>query len=148
LQHAQLYPRATAPTRNCTHSPSPPAGALSAGASSRLLWDYAEPYRSDILDFLFKPAYGAALHILKVEIGGDAQSTDGTEPSHEHWRGDLGCARGYETWLIAQAKARNPAIKTCERAGMGGEGGGGDWGSGGSAIVAGGGSATMGRGDL
>ena len=30
-------------------------GAVSAGASSRLLIDYPEPYRSDILDFLFKP---------------------------------------------------------------------------------------------
>ena len=28
-------------------------GAVSAGASSRLLIDYPEPYRSDILDFLF-----------------------------------------------------------------------------------------------
>jgi hypothetical protein len=28
-------------------------GALSAGASSRLLVDYPEPYRSQILDYLF-----------------------------------------------------------------------------------------------
>lgn len=41
-------------------------GALSAGASSRLLWDYAEPQRSEILDYLFKPNFGAALHMLKV----------------------------------------------------------------------------------
>ena len=33
-------------------------GAVSAGASSRLLIDYPEPYRSDILDFLFKPHFG------------------------------------------------------------------------------------------
>ena len=44
-------------------------GALSAGASSRLLWDYPEPQRAQILDYLFKPSFGAALHILKVEIG-------------------------------------------------------------------------------
>ncbi len=50
-------------------------GALSAGASSRLLIDYAEPHRSEILDYLFKPNFGASLHILKVEIGGDTQST-------------------------------------------------------------------------
>jgi len=50
-------------------------GALSAGASSRLLVDYPEPQRSEILDFLFKPNFGASLHILKVEIGGDTQST-------------------------------------------------------------------------
>lgn len=48
-------------------------GALSAGASSRLLWDYEEPYRSQILDYLFKPKFGGALHTLKVEIGGDGQ---------------------------------------------------------------------------
>ena len=35
-------------------------GAVSAGASSRLLIDYPEPYRSDILDFLFKPHFGAS----------------------------------------------------------------------------------------
>ena len=41
-------------------------GAVSAGASSRLLIDYAEPYRSQILDYLFKPTYGASLKHLKV----------------------------------------------------------------------------------
>ena|SRR5438270_8356146 len=30
-------------------------GALSAGASTRLLVDYPEPQRSQILDYLFKP---------------------------------------------------------------------------------------------
>ena len=45
-------------------------GGLSAGASSRLLYDYPEPQRSDILDLLFKPFEGASLDILKVEIGG------------------------------------------------------------------------------
>ena len=57
-------------------------GALSAGASSRLLIDYPEPQRSQILDYLFKSGYGASLQILKAEIGGDTNSTDGTEPSH------------------------------------------------------------------
>ncbi len=41
-------------------------GGLSAGASSRLLFDYPEPQRSEILDFLFKPSFGANLHICKV----------------------------------------------------------------------------------
>src|SRR5437588_2705209 len=86
-------------------------GAVSAGASSRLLADYPEPQRSQILDYLFKPGYGAALQILKVEIGGDTNSTDGAEPSHMHTATDLACDRGYEWWLMAQAKARNPAIK-------------------------------------
>jgi glycosyl hydrolase family 59/glycosyl hydrolase family 59 (putative galactocerebrosidase) len=87
-------------------------GAISGGGgNSRLLVDYPEPQRSQILDYLFKPGYGAALQILKVEIGGDTNSTDGAEPSHMHTRTDLNCDRGYEWWLMEQAKARNPAIK-------------------------------------
>jgi len=87
-------------------------GAISGGGgNSRLLIDYPEPYRSEILDYLFKPGYGASLQILKVEIGGDTNSTDGAESSHEHAAGDLNCNRGYEWWLMAQAKARNPNIK-------------------------------------
>lgn len=85
-------------------------GGLSAGASSRLLQDYAPEIRSDILDMLFLPNHGLGLDILKVEIGGDTQSTDGTEPSHEHFRGDLSCTRGYETGLALEARRRNPDV--------------------------------------
>src|SRR5260370_34616238 len=56
-------------------------GAVSAGASSRLLIDYPEPYRSQILDYLFKPGYGGALQHLTVQIGADVNSTHGSEPS-------------------------------------------------------------------
>ena len=86
-------------------------GAVSAGASSRLLIDYPEPQRSRILDYLFKPNYGAALQRLKVEIGGDVNSTDGCEPSHMHTRDDQNYGRGYEWWLMSEAKKRNPAIR-------------------------------------
>jgi Glycosyl hydrolase family 59/F5/8 type C domain/Glycosyl hydrolase family 59 central domain len=86
-------------------------GGLSAGASSRLLYDYPEPERSQILDYLFKPNYGAALQILKVEIGGDSDSTCGSEASHERERGEVNGARGYEWWLMKEAKKRNPNIK-------------------------------------
>ena len=85
-------------------------GGLSAGASSRLLWDYAEPQRSQILDYMFNTSFGAGFHHLKLEIGGDGQSTDGTEPSHMHTRGDLSCDRGYELWLAVEARRRNPQI--------------------------------------
>ena len=85
-------------------------GAVSAGASSRLLIDYPEPERSQILDYLFKPNYGAALQHLKVEIGGDVNSTDGVEPSHMHARDDENYDRGYEWWLMEQAKRRNSQI--------------------------------------
>ncbi|OWK09303.1 GALC, partial [Cervus elaphus hippelaphus] len=79
-------------------------------ATSRLLVNYPEPYRSEILDYLFKPNFGASLHILKVEIGGDGQTTDGTEPSHMHYALDENYFRGYEWWLMKEAKKRNPNI--------------------------------------
>ena len=53
-------------------------GALSAGASSALI-NYDDAVYSQLMDYLFLPGFGASLHILKVEIGGDVQSTDGTE---------------------------------------------------------------------
>jgi hypothetical protein len=86
-------------------------GAISAGASSRLLYDYPEPERGQILDYLFKPNYGASLQLLKVEIGSDMNSTDGSEASHMRTPDDLNCNRGYEWWLMKEAKARNPDIK-------------------------------------
>ena len=87
-------------------------GAISGGGgNSRLLIDYPEPQRSQLLDYLFKPNYGANLQILKVEVGGDTNSTSGAEPSHEHTTGVIDCHRGYEFWLAEQAKARNPGIK-------------------------------------
>jgi O-glycosyl hydrolase len=87
-------------------------GAISGGGgNSRLLIDYPEPQRSQILDYLFKPGYGAAVQIMKLEVGGDTNSTSGAEPSHKHTATDLNCNRGYEWWLAEQAKARNPAIK-------------------------------------
>ncbi len=85
-------------------------GAASAGASSRLLIDYPEPQRSQILDYLFKPGYGAALQHLKVEIGADVNSTDGSEPSHMRMPSDHSSTRGYEWWLMAEAHKRNPKI--------------------------------------
>jgi hypothetical protein len=85
-------------------------GAGSAGASSRLLIDYPEPQRSQILDYLFKPGYGAALQHLKVEIGADVNSTDGSEPSHMRTPADHSSTRGYEWWLMAEAHKRNPKI--------------------------------------
>jgi len=50
--------------------------------------------------------------MVKVEIGGDSQSTDGTESSHMHSKNDLDYERGYEWWLLSEAKKRNPNIKT------------------------------------
>jgi hypothetical protein len=87
-------------------------GAISGGGgNSRLLIDYPEPYRSQILDYLFKPKYGASMQVFKVEIGADMDSTDGVEASHMHTRTDENYQRGYEWWLMEQARARNPKIK-------------------------------------
>lgn len=87
-------------------------GAISGGGgNSRLLRDYPAAQQAQILDYLFKPGYGANLQSLKLEIGGDANSTDGSEPSIEHTKGQINCDAGYEFWLAEQAKARNPDIK-------------------------------------
>ena len=86
-------------------------GLSGGGATSRLLPSYHTPYADQILDYLFLPGFGASLQILKVEIGGDAQSTEGTEASHMHIREEENYHRGYEWWLMAEAKRRNPSIQ-------------------------------------
>jgi hypothetical protein len=93
-------------------------GAVSGGgATSRLLLEYPAAQLSDIFDFLFKPNFGASFHHLKVEIGGDINSTQGTEPSYAHTRAEfdnpiaITFNRGYEWRIMKEAKARNPAIK-------------------------------------
>ena len=48
-------------------------GLSGGGATSVLLPQYNEPYKSQILDFLFLPNFGASLQVLKVEIGSDAR---------------------------------------------------------------------------
>lgn len=86
-------------------------GALSGGGcSTRLLADYSPIWYNQIMDYLFLPGFGASLQILKVEIGGDAQSTDGTEPSHMHSAEDENYERGYEWQVMLAAKRRNPNI--------------------------------------
>ena len=86
------------------------SGLSGGGATSRLLPDYAEPYRSQVLDLLFKPFFGASIHQLKVEVGGASFSGCGTEPTHMFNESDLSYARGYEWWLMGGAAARNPSI--------------------------------------
>lgn len=86
-------------------------GLSGGGATSVLLWTYPEPQRSQILDYLFKPNFGASLQILKVEIGGDGQSTNGAESSHMHGPYEENYETGYEWWMMTEAKKRNPNIK-------------------------------------
>ena len=93
-------------------------GALSGGGGvTRLLIDYPQPLQDDIFDVLFKPGAGASLQIIKVEIGGDTQSTEGTELSHSHFRGvrfaaptaarrSAHCARALTPHLTSRALRR------------------------------------------
>lgn len=77
-----------------------------------MLVDYPEPYRSEILDFLFKPRFGAGFQHLKVELGSGMNSTCGAEPSVAITPEELKdpVPRGYEFWLAAEARKRNPDI--------------------------------------
>jgi Glycosyl hydrolase family 59 len=77
-----------------------------------LLHGYPEPQRSQILDYMFKPNYGEAVQVLKLEIGGDMNSTSGSESSHQHAASDMpNVNNGYETWMAQEALKRNPNIK-------------------------------------
>lgn len=80
------------------------------GATSVLLKDYPEPQRSQILDLVYKPKFGASVSALFVEIPGDGNSTQGSMPSHKHTREDLNYSRGYTWWIMKEAKKRNPDL--------------------------------------
>ena len=80
------------------------------GATGVLLKDYPEPQRSQILDMVFKPKFGASVSALYVEIPGDGNSTQGSMPSHMHTRDDLNYSRGYIWWELREARKRNPLI--------------------------------------
>lgn len=81
-------------------------------STGRLLYDYPEPQRSDILDYLFKPNFGASLHILKVEIGSDSNNTTISVPNHKRTATEASnYNRGWMFWLMKEAKLRNPDIK-------------------------------------
>lgn len=87
-------------------------GAISGGGgNSRYLVDYPPAQRAAILNELFLPGHGASLQLLKLEIGGGANSSDGAEPSAEPTPGHMDCAAGYELWLAHQAVLRDPSIQ-------------------------------------
>ena len=59
-------------------------GAQSSAGTARLLYDYPVQQRSEILDCLFKPNYGASFQHLKVE----SESVSASGPSSSQpWRG-------------------------------------------------------------
>ncbi|MBC9798097.1 hypothetical protein [Sinomicrobium weinanense] len=78
----------------------------------KLLYDYPEPQRKEILDYLFLPGYGASLQVLKVEIGYDGNNTAVSWPSYKRTLGETpDFERGYVWWLMNEAKKRNPDIR-------------------------------------
>ena len=84
------------------------------GGGTRLLFDYEEPHRGNILDLLFKPSFGASAHVLKVEIGCDGDTTQGAEQSHMRTAEDnapTAFDRNYEHWLLQEAQARSPHMQ-------------------------------------
>ena len=86
-------------------------GAVNGGgATSVLLKDYPEPWRSQIMDMVYKPMFGASVSALLVEIPGDGNSTQGSMPSHSHFQGDHNYLRGYMWWVMQEAKRRNAAL--------------------------------------
>ena len=89
-------------------------GAISGGgATSRLLPDYPEEQRNQILDYMFLPSFGASLHMLKVEVGGDLLTTDGSESSHMHNNHTLDLEAGYEWWLMKVSTALCGTVSDC-----------------------------------
>jgi len=103
--------------------PSPVNGTQGAGPFDGIWGDHGGGGKQPAADRLpgspavadpglpVQPGYGADLQILKVEIGGDTNSTDGSESSIEHASGSINCSAGYNWWLMEQAKALNPNIK-------------------------------------
>ena len=80
------------------------------GATSVLLKDYPEPWRTQIMEMVYKPMFGASISALLAEIPGDGNSTQGSMPSHSHWRGDANFERGYTWWVMREAKRLNPNL--------------------------------------
>ena len=86
-------------------------GAVNGGgATSVLLKDYPEPQRSQIMDLVYKPMFGASVSTILVEVPGDGNSTQGSMPSHSHYRGDNNFMRGYIWWVMREAQQRNPKL--------------------------------------
>src|SRR5215472_14226787 len=83
---------------------------LGGGGNARYLEDYPPAQLAQIIDYLFEPGYGASLQLLKLEIGGDANSSDGAEPSVEHAAGKVNCGAGWEFAVAKQAMALNPQL--------------------------------------
>ncbi|AEC01613.1 galactosylceramidase [Parasphaerochaeta coccoides] len=85
-------------------------GGVTSNGMTKLLYEYPENQQKDILNFLFRPKFGASLQMLKVEIGSDANGTGGTEPSHMRSETDYDITRGVGLRMAQDAKQRSKDI--------------------------------------
>ena len=75
---------------------------------------YPQAVQEDILNLMFKPKFGMAITHLKVEVGGDNNSTSAVEPSFAHTREEMAnpnFKRGGNYWLMRKARDLNPEIE-------------------------------------
>jgi galactosylceramidase len=89
-------------------------GSTPATAMERQLMHYPKAIQEDILDLCFKPNFGMGLTHLKVEVGGDNNSTSAIEPSFAHTREEMAnpnFRRGGNYWLMRKARDLNPSIE-------------------------------------
>ena len=89
-------------------------GGLAAIGGARLIYEYVEPQRTQILDLLFNTSGGSAFQVIKTEMEGDMDSSYGSGPSFMHSRDEApSFQRGiYLPWLLGEAKRRNPSVGT------------------------------------
>lgn len=91
-------------------------GAVTANNTSRLLLDYKEEHPEkywEIMNLLFHPQTGAGLAHVKVELGGDINSSSGTEPATMRYPEEpANVLRGAGFQFAADAKSINPKITT------------------------------------
>ncbi|SFL53310.1 Glycosyl hydrolase family 59 [Gracilibacillus orientalis] len=91
-------------------------GTVSGNNTSRLLLDYKEEHPEkywEIMNQLFNKETGAGLAHVKVELGGDINSSSGTEPATMRYEDEpVNVLRGAGFQFAADAKSINPDITT------------------------------------
>lgn len=91
-------------------------GTVTANNTSRLMLDYKEEHPKkywEIMNKLFNKETGAGLTHVKVELGGDVNSSSGTEPATMRYEDEpANVLRGAGFQFAADAKKINPDIST------------------------------------
>ncbi|MCV9885403.1 glycoside hydrolase family 30 protein [Metabacillus halosaccharovorans] len=91
-------------------------GTVTANNTSRLMLDYKEEHPKkywEMMNLLFNKDTGAGLSHVKVELGGDVNSSSGTEPATMRYADEpANVLRGAGFQFAADAKSINPDITT------------------------------------